>query len=47
MSAQPLIDRPREHAWVQQPAKGPQLRVGTTAVSLAIPVDVLPQMLTN
>jgi hypothetical protein len=32
---------------VHQPATGPQLCVDAGAVSLAIPVDVLPLMLTN
>jgi hypothetical protein len=32
---------------VQQPTKGLQLHVDITAVSLAIPVDVLPLPLTN
>jgi hypothetical protein len=35
------------HAGVQQLTKGPQLRVDTHAVPLAIPVDVLPPPLTN
>jgi hypothetical protein len=37
----------RNYGGVQQPTKGPQLRVDTTAVSLAIPVDVLPLPLAN
>jgi hypothetical protein len=37
----------RNHVGVQQPAKGPQLHVGTGAVSLAIPIDVLPLTLAN
>jgi hypothetical protein len=35
------------HAGVQQPAKGPQLRVDTTAVFQAVPVDIRPLTLTN
>jgi hypothetical protein len=35
------------HAGVQQPAVGPQLYVDTSAVSLVVPIDVLPLMLTN
>jgi hypothetical protein len=35
------------HAGVQQLAIGPQLRVDTAAMSLAIPVDVLPLTLAN
>jgi hypothetical protein len=35
------------HAGLQQLAKGPQLRVDAGAVSLTVPVDVLPLMLTN
>jgi hypothetical protein len=35
------------HARVQQLVKGPQLRVDIGAVSLAIPVDVLPLTFTN
>jgi hypothetical protein len=35
------------HAGVQQPTKGPQLLVDTTVVSLAVPVDDLPQSLAN
>jgi hypothetical protein len=35
------------HAGVQQPAKGPQLRVDVGAVSLTILVDVVPLTLTN
>jgi hypothetical protein len=35
------------HVGVQQPVKGPQLHVDAGAVSLAVPVDVLPLMLTN
>jgi hypothetical protein len=35
------------HAGVQQPAKGPQLRVDAGAVSLVVPADVLPLTLTN
>jgi hypothetical protein len=35
------------HAEVQQPAICPQLRVDTVAVSLIVPVDVLPLTLTN
>jgi hypothetical protein len=35
------------HAGVQQLTNGPQLRVDTTAVSLAVPVDVLQLPLTN
>jgi hypothetical protein len=42
-----LIGRPREPFRVQQPIKGPQLCVDTHAVSLAIPVDVLPLPLAN
>jgi hypothetical protein len=34
-------------AGVQQLAKGPQLCVDTTMVSLAVPVEVLPLMLAN
>jgi hypothetical protein len=34
------------HAGVQQPAKGPQLRVDASTVPLAILVDVLPLTLT-
>jgi hypothetical protein len=35
------------HAGIQQPAIGPQLRVDTAMVSLTILVDILPLMLTN
>jgi hypothetical protein len=35
------------HVRVQQLTKGPQLHVGTTTVSLAIPVYVLPLPLAN
>jgi hypothetical protein len=35
------------HAGVQQPAIGPQLRVDTDAVSLTVLVDVPPLTLTN
>jgi hypothetical protein len=35
------------HAAAQQSTKGPQLRVDTTTVSLAIPVDVLPLSITK
>jgi hypothetical protein len=35
------------HSRVQQPAKIPQLRVDTAAVSLTVLVDVLPLMLSN
>jgi hypothetical protein len=35
------------HARVHQPVKGPQLRVDAGAVSLTIPVDILPLMLAN
>jgi hypothetical protein len=35
------------HAGVQQPAKVPQLHVDTAAVSLTIPVDILPLTFTN
>jgi hypothetical protein len=35
------------HAGVQQLAKGPQLHVDTGAMSLDVPVDILPLMLTN
>jgi hypothetical protein len=35
------------HARVQQPAKSPQLCVDTAAVSLVVPIDVLPLTLVN
>jgi hypothetical protein len=35
------------HAGVQQPAKGLQLRVDTSAMSLVVLVDILPLTLTN
>jgi hypothetical protein len=35
------------HVGIEQLAKGSQLRVDTGAVSLAVPVDILPLMLTN
>jgi hypothetical protein len=35
------------HARIRQSAKGPQLRVEAGVVSLAIPVDILPLLLTN
>jgi hypothetical protein len=35
------------HVGVQQPSIGPQLCVDTAAVSLTVPIDILPLMLTN
>jgi hypothetical protein len=36
-----------KHAGVQQLTKGPQLHVDTTAMSMTVPVDILPLPLTN
>jgi hypothetical protein len=47
MSVQLLIGRPQEPCRVQQLTKGPQVHVDTCAMSLAVPVDVLPLPLTN
>jgi hypothetical protein len=35
------------HVGVKQPILGPQLRVDITVVSLIVPIDILPLMLTN